>query len=605
MRYVQIALFGMAVAVALAACAPFEARDLKNSPSQENLTGKIDPATGGHHTTGNDPRVHEYMESQLKQEANNKAQIKKDQALAGTIFGVKFSTTNEEGELTQKNPSNYEMKLQVLQSDRLQWQSFAGDIEVDSTAKAVELKPVQIENDNFIFEVSGVCTDPHCLDKIEIDFVKKSTKGKKLATAKLFGRNFWTKARVRKSRLEDPSQYSAALREQHKQLEQIKHGWNTNWVVAPSGISTYSIRAFADNSSAEDNTNQDKIAVPSGGLEIAEFSGDSLRTDERAFPIEVEPRDVPFQGEAETIGNQEDGDGKSLKIELKDDDGNTSEVIVEFYDEEKPTDTEIKQPTPPQAGEAYFKAPTREHPQAQSIALDLEQNYNMPKVQEWIERWSSGSYRSQMESFMRYAYGVKEITEAVFLEKRNIPPALAVISLIESGGFWAGSYLKQKNPKSSAFGPFQILKATAQDYGLKVSPPYSEQDERGYYATAACGAANYLNHLQGLFGHADSTLILVAYHLGQGNLFKIMEGFDYTFKEIVERRIQIGTDKINYVAKILGAYFVLNNPGAYGFNIEEIISDSPAKPKNVLPQNTIYDDRCRQVVIPFTETLEV
>ena len=95
----------------------------------------------------------------------------------------------------------------------------------------------------------------------------------------------------------------------------------------------------------------------------------------------------------------------------------------------------------------------------------------------------------------------------------GLPLDLAYIPIIES------SFKTNALSKASAKGPWQFMKATAQEHGLKTNWFI---DERSDPEKATVAAAQYLKTLSKMFD-GDWNLVLAAYNGGPGRVSRAMK----------------------------------------------------------------------------------
>jgi membrane-bound lytic murein transglycosylase D len=121
----------------------------------------------------------------------------------------------------------------------------------------------------------------------------------------------------------------------------------------------------------------------------------------------------------------------------------------------------------------------------------------------WLQRFSS---RPWPDAAKPYVPRLKPI----FAEQK-VPPELVWLAEVESG-FDA----RARSPVGAA-GMFQLMPATAKQYGLRTWP----FDQRLDPEDSARASAKYLGHLHGQF--KDWRLALAAYNAGEGTVQKLME----------------------------------------------------------------------------------
>jgi membrane-bound lytic murein transglycosylase D len=147
--------------------------------------------------------------------------------------------------------------------------------------------------------------------------------------------------------------------------------------------------------------------------------------------------------------------------------------------------------------------------------------------------------------------------QGVFKEA-GLPLDLAYIPVIESG------FKTNALSRASAKGPWQFMRATATEQGLKTD---WYVDERSDPEKATVAAAKYLKTLHDLFD-GDWHLVLAAYNGGLGRLQRAMRrsGQD-DFWAISASSRYLPRETREYVPLILAAIIVAKNPAQYGFDI--------------------------------------
>ena len=147
--------------------------------------------------------------------------------------------------------------------------------------------------------------------------------------------------------------------------------------------------------------------------------------------------------------------------------------------------------------------------------------------------------------------------QAVF-KAEGLPLDLAYIPVIESG------FKTNALSKASARGPWQFMRATATEQGLKTD---WYVDERSDPEKATVAAARYLKTLHEMFD-GDWHLVLAAYNGGLGRLQRAMKrSGEEDFWELSSSSRYLPRETREYVPLILAAIIVAKNPSQYGFDI--------------------------------------
>jgi membrane-bound lytic murein transglycosylase D len=140
----------------------------------------------------------------------------------------------------------------------------------------------------------------------------------------------------------------------------------------------------------------------------------------------------------------------------------------------------------------------------------------------------------------------------------GIPLDLAYIPIIESG------FKMNALSRASAKGPWQFMKATAVEQGLKHDWYI---DERSDPEKATLAAAKYLKSLHKLFD-GDWHLVLAAYNGGMGRVQRAMNRSGVSdFWRLSQSSRFLPRETREYVPLILAAIIVAKNPAQYGFEI--------------------------------------
>jgi hypothetical protein len=169
-------------------------------------------------------------------------------------------------------------------------------------------------------------------------------------------------------------------------------------------------------------------------------------------------------------------------------------------DAEQPKEkTASAAPQAPASGNSFI--PLHQTSSVQRMMADFAQNINLPDVRMWIDSYRSGKLRHKMESFLYYAAPFRQMFDHID-QLYDLPPVYAMISLRE-GGYFIDKYTDLHYHKThavywngdigdfgQAWGPFQIHPDTASH--LKMNPSGGSEDERYYYAPAACAADTWL-----------------------------------------------------------------------------------------------------------------
>ncbi len=212
---------------------------------------------------------------------------------------------------------------------------------------------------------------------------------------------------------------------------------------------------------------------------------------------------------------------------------------------------------------ATFPKPTPAASTEDTVRADLaatEHDVPIPqneRVLAYVELFQ-GRLRDYIQESLTRGTKYLPMIQEVF-RAEGLPLDLAYIPVIESG------FKTNALSKASAKGPWQFMRATATEQGLKTD---WYVDERSDPVKATIAAARYLKILRNLFD-GDWHLVLAAYNGGLGRLQRAMKrsGED-DFWALTTSTRYLPRETREYVPLILAAIIVAKNPSQYGFDIK-------------------------------------
>ncbi len=139
------------------------------------------------------------------------------------------------------------------------------------------------------------------------------------------------------------------------------------------------------------------------------------------------------------------------------------------------------------------------------------------------------------------------------LKKYGIPDDFKYLALIESG-------LQNVTSPAGAKGFWQLMPATAKEYGLEVN---SNVDERYNLEKSTIAACQYLLESKEQFG--NWTLVAASYNAGKRGISRRIEAQ----KVINYYDLLLVDETARYLPRIVAVKEILNNPKKYGFIFEK------------------------------------
>ncbi|MEL7220241.1 MAG: lytic transglycosylase domain-containing protein [Bacteroidota bacterium] len=161
--------------------------------------------------------------------------------------------------------------------------------------------------------------------------------------------------------------------------------------------------------------------------------------------------------------------------------------------------------------------------------------------------WHSSTILS-IKAKMRYFPTMDRI-----LEEEGVPTDLKYVAVAESA-------LRHVTSPAGAKGFWQFMRGTAQEYGLEVN---DEVDERYHLEKSTRAAAKYLKSLHNRFGSWANAA--AAYNMGGGNMNKRLR--EQEAENYFELNLNEETSR--YYFRLVAIKYIMENPRAYGFYLDE------------------------------------
>ncbi|MCB0378322.1 MAG: LysM peptidoglycan-binding domain-containing protein [Bdellovibrionales bacterium] len=201
------------------------------------------------------------------------------------------------------------------------------------------------------------------------------------------------------------------------------------------------------------------------------------------------------------------------------------------------------------------KAPVPEKPKYIPPKYEMIPQKTNAKVEKWIEYYSVKD-RERFQRFLSRGAKYKEIVQSLLIVN-GLPPDLYYLGILESG------YVTDAVSHAGAVGPWQFMRPTGRQYGLKIN---SYIDERLDPIRSTLAAARYLKELYRI--KKSWYLALAAYNAGPGRVRQAMRrGGTRSFWSLSRRRL-LPYDTREYIPQFLAILTIGQDPEKYGFHEE-------------------------------------
>jgi membrane-bound lytic murein transglycosylase D len=185
-------------------------------------------------------------------------------------------------------------------------------------------------------------------------------------------------------------------------------------------------------------------------------------------------------------------------------------------------------------------------------SLDLRYS---AKLYKWWINFFTKREKARFNRHLNNGIKYKALIKSIFKE-HGLPSDLYYVGLIESG------YNTYVRSRAGATGPWQFMRGTARDYGLRVD---NAVDERANLVKATHAAARYFKDLYNIF--ASWELVLCAYNAGENRVIgAIRRGNTRDYRELVKKR-KLPKETIYYIPKVAAAKTIIDAPEQFGFKV--------------------------------------
>ena len=191
------------------------------------------------------------------------------------------------------------------------------------------------------------------------------------------------------------------------------------------------------------------------------------------------------------------------------------------------------------------------------------------------ELLSNAYFHSQTIRLIKMAHRFFPQIEPV-LKKNLVPDDFKYLAVAESG-------LMQAVSPAKAVGFWQLLKGTAQEYGLEVN---SEVDERYHVVLSTEVACQYL--IDSFRKYGNWTMTAASYNAGRRGMDRQIE----RQKKDNYYDLLLNEETARYLYRVLAFKLIFENPEAYGFNLSK---------KDLYPEIPTYTVKVDSAVSNFAD----
>ena len=202
--------------------------------------------------------------------------------------------------------------------------------------------------------------------------------------------------------------------------------------------------------------------------------------------------------------------------------------------------------------------------------------FEQPQFLRFINQFTSTTGVAYMNAVMnRASLYLPFIKEEV--RKRNLPPELAYLPVIESG------FTITARSKSGAVGLWQFMLNSISPFDIKVNEFI---DERRDFQKSTKGALQKLEDNYKAFGNWE--LAIAAYNCGLGAMNRAVKKTKIQDYWELSTRKELKKETIDYVPKFLAAAYVLSNPRRFGIDCwQETYEWTPIRLKRQVSLDTL------------------
>jgi membrane-bound lytic murein transglycosylase D len=172
-------------------------------------------------------------------------------------------------------------------------------------------------------------------------------------------------------------------------------------------------------------------------------------------------------------------------------------------------------------------------------------------------QWFQGEKREFFQTTLQRSVAYAPLIERLF-QKKGVPSDLVYMAFVESG------FRPDALSRSGARGLWQLMPATARQYGLQVS---RGTDERLDPVRSTLAAREYFLDLLSIFGTRSWLLAMAAYNAGENKISACLKQIDDPFAQRTFWHIRdcLRSETQDYVPRILAAAIIASDPRRFGF----------------------------------------
>lgn len=175
------------------------------------------------------------------------------------------------------------------------------------------------------------------------------------------------------------------------------------------------------------------------------------------------------------------------------------------------------------------------------------------------------------------------------LKKAGLPEELSWLPLIESG------FSTKAFSSARAMGMWQFIASTGYKFGLKRNTWF---DERRDPEKSTKAAIAYLSELHQIFGEWKTAL--ASYNCGEARVLRVIKSQKINYMDDFWDLFQkLPRETARYVPRFFAVLHILDNPGAYGFELPELEEELVYEKVTVKKQMSLKD-LAKEIDIPYT-----